>query len=550
MSATAEIEQATFRTDIPSRLDRLPWSRWHWRLVLALGITWVIDGLEVTLVGAVSPVLQRPDTLDFSSTQNGLLNAAYLVGAVIGSLVFGYLTDLSGRKKLFTVTLGLYIVAAFLTAFSWDFASFAFFRLLTGAAIGGEYSAINSAIDELIPARMRGRVDLAINSTFWVGFAVGSLATIVLLDPRYFPINLGWRLGFGIGATLALFILFFRTAVPESPRWLMIRGYRSEAERVIAEIERTIASDAGRSNLPAPEGTITIRPHGPVGFGTIAKVLLKKYPSRTALGVAMIMSQAFLYNGVAFTFAMVLANFYGVRVDRIGLYLLPFALGNVFGPLVLGRLFDTVGRKPMIAGTYAVSAALLVVTGFLFERGALSPTTQTVAWGIVFFFASAAASSAYLTVSEIFPLELRGLAIALFYSTGTALGGPLASWLFGRLIDKGAPIYILYGDVLASSILIGTVIVVLLFGVKAERQSLEDVAEPLSAASDEASDPPPARSRPDGPGVSGADASRRQQLSRVSTEAMVQAPAEQSVCESSTMAPSTNAAGRPPRSAC
>jgi MFS family permease len=498
MSPTAQIEQATFRTNIPSRLDRLPWSRWHWYLVLALGITWVIDGLEVTLVGAVSPVLQRPDTLAFSSTQNGLLNAAYLLGAVTGSLVFGYLTDLCGRKKLFSVTLGLYAIAAFLTAFSWDFSSFAFFRFLTGAAIGGEYSAINSAIDELIPARVRGHVDLAINGTFWFGFAAGSLATTVLLDPRYFPIKLGWRLGFGLGATLALVIIFFRKAVPESPRWLITRGHRSEAERVVTEIERTIESDPRVGKLPAPEGSIAIRPHGPVGLGTVATVLLRKYPSRTALGVAMVTSQAFLYNGVAFTFAMILAKFYGVGVDRIGLYLMPFALGNFLGPLVLGRLFDTLGRKPMIAGTYSVSASLLALTGFLFEQGVFNPTTQTIAWGIIFFFASAAASSAYLTVSEIFPLELRGLAIALFYSTGTALGGPLASWLFGRLIDKGARVDILYGDLVASFVLIGTVILVLLYGVKAERTSLEDVAEPLSAANDDANGPRAAWSPPDG----------------------------------------------------
>ncbi len=489
MNPAAVIDRGTFQSNIPSRLDRLPWSRWHWRVVLALGITWVIDGLEVTLVGAVSPVLQRPDTLGFSSSQNGLLNTAYLVGAVIGSLVFGYLTDLWGRKKLFTVTLGLYVVAAFLTAFSWNFWSFAFFRFLTGAGVGGEYSAINSAIDELIPARMRGGVDLAINGTFWVGFAAGSLATIILLDPRYIPINFGWRLGFGIGATLALIIVFFRKAVPESPRWLMTRGNRAEAERVMEGIEKSVESDPRVGKLPAAEGTITIRPHGPVGFGTISKVLLRKYPKRTALGLAMIMAQAFLYNGVAFTFAMILAKFYGVRADRIGLYLMPFALGNFLGPLLLGRLFDSLGRKPMIAGTFAISASLLVVTGFLFERGVLTASTQTVAWGIIFFFASAAASSAYLTVSEIFPLELRGLAIALFYSTGTALGGPLASWLFGRLIDKGARIYILYGDLLAAAILLGTVIVVLNFGVKAERTSLEKVAEPLSAATALAGEP-------------------------------------------------------------
>lgn len=483
MGAATAVDRETFRTDVPARLDRLPWSRWHWRMVLALGITWIIDGLEVTLVGAVSPVLERADTLHFSSTQNGLLNTAYLTGAVIGSLAFGYLTDLWGRKRLFMVTLGLYLSAAFLTGFSWDFWSFAFFRLLTGAGIGGEYSAINSAIDELIPARVRGWVDLVINGTFWVGFAAGSLATVVLLDPRLLPINLGWRLGFSIGACLGLAILFFRQSIPESPRWLMTRGRRDEAERAVAKIEREIETESAEnaSKLTAPERTIAIRPHGPIGFGTIAQVLLKKYPRRTVLGIAMIMSQAFLYNGVSFTFALVLTIFYRVPADRVGFYLMPFAVGNFLGPLVLGRLFDTVGRKPMIAGTYAVSAIGLIVTGALFDRGVLSATTQTLAWGVIFFFASAAASSAYLTVSEIFPLEMRGLAIALFYSTGTGLGGPLASWLFGRLIDERQRVYLLYGDLLAAAILLGAASIVLLFGVKAERTSLEDVAEPLSA---------------------------------------------------------------------
>ena len=309
-------KQTSFQTDVPARLDRLPWSRWHWRVVLALGITWVIDGLEVTLVGSVSPVLQRPDTLNFSSTQNGLLNTAYLIGAVVGALIFGYLTDLLGRKKLFTITLGLYLIAAFLTAFSWDFWSFAFFRVLTGAGVGGEYSAINSAIDELIPARLRGRVDLAINGTFWLGFGIGSVATLVLLDPHYLPINLGWRLGFGLGATLGLIIIFLRSAVPESPRWLMTRGKKDEAERIVSEIEKSVEADAGVGMLPKPDRTITIRPHGPVGFGTIVEVMLKTYPKRTALGLAMILSQAFLYNGVAFTFAMILAKFYEVRAIR------------------------------------------------------------------------------------------------------------------------------------------------------------------------------------------------------------------------------------------
>jgi MFS family permease len=481
-------ETAAFTTDVPARLDRLPWSRWHWGVVLALGVTWVIDGLEVTLVGAVSPILERKETLGFTSTQNGLLNTAYLVGAVCGSLVFGYLTDLLGRKKLFTVTLGLYLVAAFCTAFAWDFWSFAIFRFFTGAGIGGEYSAINSAIDELIPARVRGHVDLAINGTFWLGAAGGSLATLVLLDPAYFPIDMGWRFGFAIGAVLGGIIIFFRKFIPESPRWLMTRGRKEEAERIVADIERAIERDPKVGKLPPADRTIVIQPHGPVGFKTIARTMLRKYPTRTVLGLAMIMSQAFLYNGVSFTFALILAKFYGIPADRIGLYLLPFALGNFLGPLLLGRFFDTVGRRPMIMGTYAISAVLLVVSGFLFEQGLLNATTQTLIWGLIFFFASAAASSAYLTVSEIFPLELRGMAIALFYSSGTALGGPLASWLFGHLIDQRDRTLILYGDILAAAVLLGAVVVVAFFGVKAERTSLEDIAEPLSAV---AVPPPP-----------------------------------------------------------
>ena len=481
MGSTAAIERGTFTTDVPARMDRLPWSRWHWRVVLALGVTWIIDGLEVTLVGAVSPVLERRDTLGFSSTQNGLLNTAYLVGAVSGSLAFGYLTDLWGRKKLFTVTLAVYLTAAFLTAFSWDFWSFAAFRFFTGAGIGGEYSAINSAIDELIPARLRGRVDLAINGTFWLGAAGGSLATILLLDPGYFPIDVGWRLGFGIGAMLGLVVVFFRNSVPESPRWLMTRGRKEEAERIVAEIERQIEADPKVGGLPAVDRKIAIKPHGPVGFRTIAATMLRKYPRRSVLGLAMIMSQAFLYNGVSFAFALILAKFYGVAEERVGLYLLPFAIGNFLGPLLLGRFFDTVGRRPMIMGTYAASAALLVASGLLFEREALGAAGQTLIWGVIFFFASAAASSAYLTVSEIFPLEMRGMAIALFYSTGTALGGPLASWLFGALIDGGRRVYVFYGDLLAAGVLLAAVVVVYFYGVKAEGASLEDVAEPLSA---------------------------------------------------------------------
>jgi MFS family permease len=476
---------ATFRSDVPARLDRLPWGRWHWMVITALGITWIIDGLEVTMIASFSAVLQEPQSLHFSGSEIGLLGTAYLAGAVLGALVFGYLTDRFGRKKLFSITLGLYLVAAFLTAFSWDFASFALFRFLTGAAIGGEYSAINSAIDELIPSRVRGWADLAINGTFWVGAAVGSLASIVLLDPSIFRPDLGWRLGFGIGAALGLAIIFLRHHVPESPRWLLTHGQPEEADRVVTEIERKIEATPGAEKLPPGHGTITIRPRGPVGFGELARVMLRTYPSRTVLGLALISSQAFLYNGVFFTFPLVLRNFYHVPPDRTGLYLLPFTLSNFLGPVLLGRFFDTIGRRPMIGGTYTVSALLLALTGYLFAAGQLTPTTQTVLWALVFFFASSAASSAYLTVSEIFPVELRGMVIALFYAVGTLVGGTLAPWLFGRLIDSGVRSHLFYGDLFASALLLLTVLTVWRFGVKAERTSLEEIATPLSAAADD-----------------------------------------------------------------
>ncbi len=470
-----------FETDIPARMDRLPWSRWHWLVVAALGITWIIDGLEVTLIGAFGAVLQEPESLHFSSTQIGLLGSAYLAGAVVGALLFGYLTDRLGRKKLFTVTLGLYLVSAFLTALSWDFASFAFFRFLTGAAIGGEYSAINSAIDELIPARVRGWADLAINGTFWLGAAVGSVSSIVLLDPRFFQPDLGWRLGFGLGAALGLGIIFLRHSVPESPRWLLIHGQRDEAERIVEEIERDIESQPGAPRLEPVARTIRIRPRGGVGFGELASVMLQTYPRRTVLGLALIVSQAFLYNGVFFTFPLVLRDFYGVKADRIGWYILPFALSNFLGPVLLGRFFDTLGRKPMIAGTYAMAAIILAAAGWLFSADLLSPASHTLLWTFAFFFASSAASSAYLTVSEIFPVELRGMVIALFFATGTLIGGTVAPGLFGRLIDTHSRVNVFYGNLVASALLLLTVVVVIAWGVKAERAGLEDIAEPLSA---------------------------------------------------------------------
>jgi MFS family permease len=476
--STAEGLAAPVKTDVPARMDRLPWGRWHWKVVIALGITWIIDGLEVTLVGAIGGVLTRRETLHFTEGQVGLLGSAYLVGAVLGALFFGYLTDKLGRKKLFTVTLGLYLVAAFATGFSWDFWSFAVFRFFTGAGIGGEYSAINSAIDELIPARVRGRVDLAINGSYWIGAAVGSLSTLVLLDPHFFPINLGWRVGFGIGAILGLIIIFYRNHVPESPRWLVTHGHQDEADRVVREIEAEFENEGKR--LDAVQETITLRPRNDIGFGLIARTMVRTYPGRSLLGLTLMVSQAFLYNAIFFTYALVLTRFYGVAGDRTGLYLLPFAVGNFLGPVLLGPLFDTVGRKAMISATYSISALLLALTGWLFAHDYLSATSQTVLWTVIFFFASAASSSAYLTVSEVFPLEMRGLAIALFYALGTTVGGTAAPWFFGWLIQSGSRFYVFYGYLFASGLLAVAVVVTLMFGVKAEGASLESVADPLS----------------------------------------------------------------------
>jgi MFS family permease len=469
-----------FRTLIPARMDRLPWSRFHWLVVVALGITWVLDGLEVTLKGAISGVLQEAGTLHFTSEQIGMIASFYLMGAVSGSLIFGYLTDRLGRKKIFYVTLSVYLVGVGLTAFSWSLWSFCLFRFITGSGIGGEYAAINSAVDELIPARMRGRVDLIVNGSFWIGAAAGSMATVVLLDPNILPVDVGWRVGFGMGAVIGLLILFLRRYVPESPRWLAIHGYRKEAEQVISNIEGRIEQATG-AKLSVPEGHLTVHPRRSFGFGLIVRTMFKNYKTRSVLGLSLMISQAFLYNAIFFTYAMVLTRFYNVAAGRTGIYLLPFAVGNFLGPLVLGTFFDTVGRRQMISGTYILSALLLVLTAFLFTAGDLSAAGQTVLWTIIFFFASAAASSAYLTVSEIFPLETRALAIAFFYSVGTAVGGIVAPWLFGTLIGTGNRYDVMWGYLVGAVLMLLAAGVELIWGVRAERTSLEKVAQPLSS---------------------------------------------------------------------
>ena len=415
MSSTAGVWRTNrpkvVETDIPARMDRLPWSRWHWLVVASLGAVWVLDGLEVTIVGAISGQLELKDTLALSASQLGLAGSIYVAGAVVGALGFGYLTDRFGRKRLFMITLALYLIATTSTAFTQSFWEFAAARFFTGAGIGGEYSAINSAIDELIPARVRGFVDLAINGLYWVGTAVGAAASIVLLNPSYFAVDTGWRVGFGLGATLALGVLLLRQSLPESPRWLMTHGRADEADEVVEDIEHDVREDVGE-RLPKADDTIEVEQRRSVGFGPVVKAVFGDHRRRSLLAFMLMVTQAFLYNAIFFTYALVLTNFYDISSDAIGWYLLPFAAGNFLGPLLLGRLFDTVGRRVMITLSYVVAGIGLIVVGALFQQDAISATELTIGWSAIFFFASAGASSAYLTVSEIFPMETRAMGIA------------------------------------------------------------------------------------------------------------------------------------------
>lgn len=468
-------------TDIPARLDRLEWGRFHTLVVFALGVTWILDGLEVTLAGAVSGALKQSPVLHLSNAEVGFASSAYLAGAVLGALFFGWLTDRLGRKRLFFITLALYLVATAATAFSWDLWSFALFRFLTGAGIGGEYTAINSTIQELVPARYRGWTDLVINGSFWIGAALGAGASIVLLDPALLPPDIGWRCAFFIGALLGLVIFIMRMWIPESPRWLMIHGRIAEARAIVQEIERG-ARRAGHTLPHASLPTIRLKTRRFTPLSEVYRTLFQAQRRRTLVGLALMTAQAFFYNAIFFTYALILTDFYGVRADHVGWYLLPFAAGNFLGPVLLGRLFDTVGRRPMIAFTYGISAILLAVSGYLFAAGVLSATGQTIAWMVIFFFASAAASSAYLTVSETFPLEVRALAIAFFYAIGTGVGGVAGPFLFGALIDTGSRTSVFGGYLLGAALMLAAAVIAALFCVPAERKPLEAVATPLAAS--------------------------------------------------------------------
>ena len=472
---------AVVETDIPARLDRLPWGRFHTLVVVALGVTWILDGLEVTLAGAVAGALRQSPVLQFSSTDIGLASSAYLAGAVIGAVFFGWLTDRLGRKKLFFITLAVYMTATFATAFTWNLWTFALCRFVTGAGIGGEYAAINSTIQELIPARVRGWTDLVINGSFWVGAAIGAAGSIVLLDPTLLPVDIGWRAAFAIGALLSLIILFMRVWLPESPRWLLTHGRPQEGEAIVAGIE-----DAFRRQghvLPAgpfPKLRLRMRTHTPLA--EVAATLFRTERERTFVGLSLMAAQAFFYNAIFFTYALVLTEFYGVQADHVGWYILPFAAGNFLGPVFLGHFFDSIGRRQMITFTYAMSGLLLAATGYLFAKDLVSASGLTVAWMIIFFFASAAASSAYLTVSETFPLEIRALAIAFFYAIGTGIGGVAGPLLFGALIETGSRNSVFAGYLLGAALMLGAAAVAARWSVPAERRALEDVAPPLAQA--------------------------------------------------------------------
>ena len=471
---------STVTTRIPARLDRLPWSPWHRMVLVGLGTVWILDGLEVTIVGSLSDRLtEKGSGLELTASQIGVAAAIYVLGACLGALFFGHLTEKYGRKRMFFITLTLYLVATVLTAFSFSAIWFFACRFLTGAGIGGEYAAINSAIDELMPRKLRGRIDLVINGSYWLGAAAGAALTIVLLNENFLPKDVGWRVAFGLGAVLGLIVLFVRRNVPESPRWLLIHGRDEEAEQIVSDVESRV-----REEVDEPLGDVgqddelEIEQRETTTFREIARTLLADYRQRTMLGLALFVGQAFLYNAVFFTQGLVLTTFFGVGSGSAGWYIIPLALGNFLGPVLLGRLFDTVGRRIMISVCYIGSGLLLVATA-LFLTG-LSANTLTLCWCAVFFLASAGTSAAYLTVSEIFPMETRAMSIALFYAVGTGLGGIIGPLLFGKLVATNDLANVAIGYYVGAALMIAGGVVEVFLGVDAERKSLEDVAQPLS----------------------------------------------------------------------
>jgi MFS family permease len=472
--------QRTIETEVPARLDRLPWSNWHLKIIIALGTSWMLDGLQVTLAGSLAGILENKQGLGLSAPQVTAGATAYLAGAVLGAILFGYLTDRLGRRKLFLVTLATYGVATAATALSWNFMSFALFRMVTGLGIGGEYAAINSAVDELIPGKVRGTVDLIVNGTFWAGAALGSVASLFLLNGSLMAPNLGWRVAFGVAAVLALGVLFLRLSVPESPRWLMLRGKEEDANRIVCGIEEKVSQKKGE--LPKPEGKklkLRVRDHTPLG--EIFRSMWKDNRKRSVLAMILMIGQSFFFNAVFFTYGLVIEKFYKIGAQQLPIHLLPFALGSFFGPLILGRLFDSIGRKPMISATYGISGILLAATAFPFAQGMMSAKTLDIAFTVIFFVASSAASAAYLTVSEIFPLEIRALAIAIFYAIGTLIGGVGAPYLFGVLIASGSAWYVAWGYLVGAALMVAGAVAELTIGVEAAGKSLESISQPLQS---------------------------------------------------------------------
>ncbi len=483
------VQTETIRTAVPARLDRLPWSRFHWLVVIGLGTVWILDGLEVTIVGSIgSRLTEHGSGISISTSQIGIAGAVYVLGACLGALFFGQLTDRFGRKKLFMITLALYIIATGATAFA--FAPWYFFvcRFFTGAGIGGEYAAINSAIDELIPARVRGRVDLAINGSFWLGSIIASAVSILFLSTAIFAPDVGWRLEFAVGVILAFGILLVRRHVPESPRWLFIHGYEEQAESIVDGIEQGVERETGQQ-LDTPDKTIEVRQRKTIAFREIGRVAFKAYPRRAILGLCLFVGQAFIYNGITFNLGSLFTGFFGVASAAVPVFIIIYGIGNLLGPLTLGRLFDTVGRKPMIAGTYLGSALVTVPMAILFANGAIGKWAFEAFVFVVFFLASAGASAAYLTVSEIFPMETRALAIAFFYAVGTAVGGISGPLLFSNLIGSGVRAQVELAFFIGAAVMAVGGIAEIFLGVPAEQAQLEDVAKPLTAEQAEGSGP-------------------------------------------------------------
>ena len=476
----ANVHGAVIESDVPARMDRLPWSRWHVRIIVALGTSWILDGLEVTLVGSLSGVLESKNGLSLSDQQVTGAATVYLTGAVIGALLFGRLTDRYGRRRLFLATLATYSIATLGTAFSVSYLTFALARFFTGLGIGGEYAAINSAVDELIPGKLRGRVDLFVNGTFWVGASLGAVATLLLLGPHGPPHAWGWRLAFGIGGVLGFGVLLLRLAVPESPRWLMLRGREREACAVVDAIERDVRKHSA-DLPPLEEKALKIRTRDNTPWGEIFRHMVGPSRSRSFLGLVLMVGQAFFFNAMFFTFGLVAKQFYHQSDAQLPLQLLPFAIASFLGPAILGPLFDRVGRKPMISGSYAFSGVALAVIGVLFAFGMVGLHALTASFAVIFFVASAAASAAYLTVSEIFPLEIRALAIAIFYALGTLIGGVGAPLFFGSLIAGGSRVYLAMGYLLGAALMLAGALCEHLVGVEAAGKSLESISRPLQS---------------------------------------------------------------------